>query len=94
MNAEDLIIWLGDELDKLSRVSIEDGRKYQAGVELVQTAIKELDQMSLDERRQILDAIYISAKTRTIGNYQILSDDGENSDWVEGILSTLEAHLK
>ena len=94
MNAETFMIWLGGELNALSQMTIEDGRKHQASLKLVKTAMTELDQMSPDERQQVLKALYSETKTRMIGNYQIPLDDGEQSDWVDAIVVTLQAHLE
>jgi len=53
-----------------------------------------LDRMPENERDQVLNGIKGVTETHMLGNYEIPYDNRNHYDWIEGILATLQAHLK
>jgi hypothetical protein len=90
MNADDVEIWLGNQLRSLVQIPSDNYGRFDAGKELVDKTIEYLRKLSPGDRSQFQEAIMASYVTRTIGNYRIPYDIRDDADTIEAILATLQ----
>ncbi len=93
MNANDLILRLGEQLRRLAQIPEENDQKVEASRKLVQSAIQHLNNIAEAQRAQVVELIVSSSQTRMVGSYRRPNDESGIDEWNEGILATLKGYL-